>query len=272
MKKEGYKGTVAVLVGSLCCALAMVAGPAGAAPGSRYTACANCMPRDLAWAEGEFDQVHLVASPAGARNLHPATVPADLLTRGLVGLRSGNTRLFDDDAAATLAQGLSKALAKAGPQQDAVFMVTSKVSGGVLGTRLGNSGRAFVDADGLNLIVGEAHVEFIGSYRATRMERPFEFGSREEGSNKGRSKVVVSSDSARNRRGDWLVIPLQAAASPAPARAAAQETTPFAPVQRDEQYYQAQEARLKALKRLRDQNLIDEQEYQAKRSEILKAW
>lgn len=266
MMRKRQKSALAILAGSLCAALAAVAVPAGAAPGSRYTACANCSPRDLAWGEGEFDQVHLVASQAGARNLHPANVPVEVLARGLAGLRNGNARLFDDDAAATLAQGLSKALAKAGPQQDALFMVTSKINGGVLGTRLGNSGRAFVDGEGLNLIVGEAHVEFVGSYRATRMERPFEFGSRDKA-----SKVVLSSDNARNRRHDWLIVPLQVS-SQQPARPAIQEPAPVAPAQRDEQYYMAQEMRLKSLKRLRDQNLIDEQEYQAKRSEILKAW
>lgn len=273
MKKKDGK-TVRPLLGGMICALAalaLLALPAHAAPGSRYTACGGCAPRDLAWGEGEFDQVHLVAAPPGARNLHPSTVSVELLTRALAGLRKGGAeggaRLLDDDAAATLAQGLSKALAKAGPQQDAIFLVTSKIGGGVLGTRLGNSGRAFVDADGLNLIVGEAHVEFIGPYRATRMERPFEFGSRDK-----TSRLVLSSDSARSRRPDWLVIPLQAAAPAASAPAAAPSFAPAPPVKRDEQYYLAQEIRLKALKRLRDQNLIDEQEYQAKRGEILRDW
>ncbi|HJV80425.1 hypothetical protein [Noviherbaspirillum sp.] len=78
----------------------------------------------------------------------------------------------------------------------------------------------------------------------------------------------MAADHAVRRRKDWLIFPLAAAAAPesrAPALA------PQA-VERGERYYLAQEARLKGLKRLREQNLIDEQEYQAKRSEILKAW
>lgn len=265
--KGASRGIAKALFGSAFCILAALGQPAQAAPGSRYTACAACAPQDLAWGEGEFDQVHLVAAPADVRNQHPQTVASELLAKALAGLRIGNgtASLLDADAAVSLAQGLSKALSKAGPQQDVAFMVTSKPGGGVLGTRLGNSGRAFVDANGLNLIVAEAHVEFVGSYRATRMERPFEFGSRGNP-----SKVVLVADKASRRRSDWVVIPLSASAAAPPV--VATEAVRPALVQRDEQYYLAQELRLKGLKRLREQNLIDEQEYQAKRSEILKAW
>lgn len=261
------RGIAKLLFGSAFCMLTAFGQPAQAVPGSRYTACAVCAPQDLAWGEGEFDQVHLVAAPADARNQHPQTIAPELLARALAALRTGNgaVPLLDADAAASLAQGLSKALAKAGPQQDMVFMVTSRPGGGVLGTRLGNSGRAFVDANGLNLIVAEAHVEFVGRYRATRMERPFDFGSRGTP-----SKVMLAADNASRRRSDWVVIPIGASAAALPV--VATEAARPAPVQRDEQYYLAQELRLKGLKRLREQNLIDEQEYQAKRSEILKAW
>jgi len=275
-EKTSGSATVVMFAGVAFGVLTAFVQPVLAAPGSRYTACAACAPQELAWAEGEFDQVHLVAAPPGTRNQHPQVVQTEMLTRTLAALRAGNgtAPVLDPDAAASLAQGLAKALAKAGPQQDAIFMVTSKTGGGVLGPRLGNSGRAFVDAEGLNLIFGEAQVEFIGRYRATRMERPFDFGNRERP-----SKVTIAGDNATSRRSDWVVIPLAAAANAsagtprltAPVAPAAAPTA--VPVQaRDEQYYLAQEARLKALKRLRDQNLIDEQEYQAKRGEILKVW
>ncbi len=254
-----------VIAGAALCLLFVAGQPVQAAPGSRYTACASCSPKDLVWGEGEFDQVLLVTAPGDARNRHPQALPVDWLSQAVAGLRLGNDTvpLLDENAAASLAQGLSKALAKADPRQDAVFLMTSKPGGGLLGTRLGNSGRAFVDEHGLNLIFGEAHVEFVGRYRATRMERPFDFGIRDKA-----STVTLAADHAVRRRKDWLIFPLAAAAAPesrAPALA------PQA-VERDERYYLAQEARLKGLKRLREQNLIDEQEYQAKRSEILKAW
>lgn len=274
MNKNLHEAGVAILNAvavAAACALPL-AHPAHAAPGTRYIACSSCAPKDLAWGEGEFDQIYLLPAPLNARNLHPQDLSVEWLTKALAGLKlgAGNQPLFDADAAATLAQGLKTALSKAAPQQEAGFMVTSRPGGGVLATRLGNSGRAFVDAHGLNLIVAEAHVEFVGKYRATRMERPFDFGSREKA-----SSASIGGDNIGRPRNDWVVIPLNApfgtvnAAGTAQASRPAQQT---APVERSEQYYQAQEARLKALKRLREQDLIDENEYQAKRSEILKAW
>lgn len=266
MNKIDYRPVAKAGMAIVLCAL--LAGNIHAAPGTRYTACASCAPQDLAWGEGEFDQVHLVAASGDVRNLHPQVVSTEMLGRALAGLRVANgAPLFDPDAAATLATGLGKALAKAGPQQDAAFLVTTKPGGGVLGTRLGNSGRAFIDSRGLNLIVAEAHVEFVGKYRATRMERPFDFGSRAKA-----SPVTLAVDSPGRQRNDWVVIPLNGSVTaergvPAPVPASL-----AVPAERNEQYYQAQETRLKALKRLREQDLIDEKEYQAKRSEILKAW
>lgn len=266
--REASFAIAKAVTGAAACAL-LIGQPVQAAPGTRYVACASCAPQDLAWGEGEFDQVHLVAAPGDARNLHPQAVSVEWLTKALAALRlgSGNTLLLDADSAATLAQGLSKALSKAGSQQDAAFMVTSKPGGGILGTRLGNSGRAFVDARGLNLIVAEAHVEFVGKYRATRMERPFDFGSRAKA-----SQVSLAGDGVSRPRNDWVVISLTAPVGAVSAAPVSMPAPQASPVERNEQYYQAQEARLKALKRLREQDLIDEQEYQAKRSEILKAW
>lgn len=266
--REASIATLRAVVGATVCTL-LLAQPAAAAPGTRYAACPGCAPKDLAWGEGEFDQVHLVAAPADARNLHPRELSVEWLAKALAGLRlaNGNQQLFDADAAVRLAQGLAKALSKAGPQQDAGFLVTSRPGGGVLATRLGNSGRAFVDARGLNLIVAEAQVEFVGKYRATRMERPFDFGSRAKA-----SSVSLVTDKLVKERHDWVVIPLSASVAEERGMSAPAPLQPAAPVERNEQYYQAQEARLKALKRLREQDLIDEKEYQEKRREILKAW
>lgn len=263
-RNTSTRGKLALLLG--CGLLAAVSLPqvAQAAPGSRYIACATCAPPDLAWGEGEFDQVHLVATAPGVTNLHPQTVPVDALARSLAALRldGGDRAWLDPDAAQQLAHALSKTLAQAGPQQEAAFLITSKIAGGVLGTRLGNSGTAFIDANGLNLILAESQVDFIGRYRATRMERPFRFGQRDQASG-----VKVAGEGAMQRRADWLVLPLGGAG---PHTRTMLQPHPAA--MRDEQFYQAQEMRLKALKRLREQDLIAEQEYQAKRKEILQGW
>ncbi|HEX7649027.1 MAG TPA: SHOCT domain-containing protein [Noviherbaspirillum sp.] len=287
MKNQGkHRGLPAMsgLVAALGLAAGLAAGiPAHAAEGSRYVACPSCEPKNMVWAEGEFDQVHLVATTGGA-NLQPQSLSTEALGRILGELRFGTQRLFDDDSAATLAQGLSKALAKASPQQEAIFMVTSKPGGGLFGVKLGNSGRAFIDGKGLNLIFGEAHADFLVRYRATHMERPFDFGSRSKA-----SQVVITGSGVQMPRPDWIVIPLagSSATLAAPVQQAVSATVPTAiPVAaplaapaapaansvRDDQYYAAQEQRLKSLKRLRDQELINEQEYQEKRREILKSW
>lgn len=274
LKESRPQATGALLAGVLCLFVA-AAQPAYAVEGARYVACPSCAPQDLAWGEGEFDQVHLAAAPADTRNLHPQSIAPETLGKALAALRAagsqGTARLLDADAATNLAQGLSKALAKAGPQQDAVFMITSKPGGGLFGAKLGNSGRAFVDDNGLNLIFGEAHVEFVAPYRATRLERPFDFGSRSQV-----SKVVLNAADMPQPRKDWIVIiPLTAGRSIGAVQAvgtAAGDAAKATVVLRDEQFYAAQEVRLKGLKRLRDQNLISEEEFQSKRTEILKAW
>lgn len=238
-----------------------------AAHASTYVACPSCSFQSLAWSEGEFEQVHLVANGGVGGNVHPQALPVDGLSKALITLRtkSGGVAkpLLTQEGAASLARGLAAALSKATPQQDLLFMVTTAESGsGLFVNRLGNSGRAFMDKNGLNILLAEAHVDFVSAYRGTKKARAFDFGTR--GSASG---ATLEGAGMANPRGDWVVLPIAAMRAQAPAAAAA-----ALPAVRDEQYYAAQESRLKALKRLRDQNLITEEEYQGKRNEIMKDW
>ncbi len=242
-----------------------------AAEGSSYEACPSCMPSDLAWNDGEFDQIYLSTGSAPA-NLQPQVLAVDSVSRALsllkVAGKSAPVALFSDDSARNLARGLAAALAKAGPQQDALFFIVSSGNNGLFGAKLGTSGRAFIDQQGLNIVFGEARVEFIGRYRATRMRRAFDFGSRTVA-----SPVRLADDGMRHVRSDWVVVPLAANGGSTTLMAPALPAQLIAtPVVQDEKYYAVQEERLKSLKRLRTQDLISEQEYQAKRAEILKAW
>jgi hypothetical protein len=262
----------ALIAASAGCAAVMPA-VSPAAEGTRYAACPTCAAKDMVWYEGEFDQVHLVGSTGGAR-AHPRNIATETLVRSLATIRLGNQRLLDEEAAALLSQGLSKAFAVAGPQQEAIFLITAK-SGGLLSAKTASSGRAFIDANGVNVIFGEAAAEFLARYRATRMTKAFDFGSVGKP-----SPVSLTSDSLTMRRPDWVVIPLSGAlpaaspatAAPVPAASVQAEPARALPAIRDEHYYAAQEQRLRALKRLREQELISEQEYQAKRSDILNNW
>lgn len=272
----------------LCCIMAWT-DPVSAATRpaeytTRYAACTPCQPQDLAWADGEFDQVHLVTEPSAVRRVQPRTLSVEALKNALASLeyKAGQNvkPLLDEPAAENLARGIVTAMAAASPEQDAIFMIISKEGSGIFAPMFGNSGRVFMDERGLNLIMGEAHIDFLGSYRATRMVRPFEFGSRSRP-----SRVALSANGLLQARNDWVVIPLAAGDGVNPAQHSANplrlspekytaddvRSKPISSAH-DQQYYVVQEERMKGLKRLRDQNLISEEEYQAKRKEILDAW
>jgi hypothetical protein len=271
---------------------------------TRYEACPRCEPKNLAWSAGQFDQIYLIPAVDGARHLQPRALNAEPLAKLLTGLgyqSGGKAHTFlNEESAIDLAKGLVVALGKAGPQQEVAFFITSRGNDGFFATKVGNSGTAFLDERGLNLIFGEAGTDFFGAYKATRIARPFDFGSRAKA-----SKVTLLANGLSQPRADWVIVPLgltpaavsappQTVGNPAPSQgvsdtrvlqsvgasapspvatppqpAAAAPAHPVAPAARDEQFYQAQETRLKGLKRLRDQNLISEEEYQAKRKDIL---
>jgi hypothetical protein len=118
-----------------------------------------------------------------------------------------------------------------------------------------------MQGDRLQLIVHDARLEFYGIYRGTHVAPRFTFGSRDTG-----SAVVLQSSAAEARRADWLSIPVSAgvptaapAAAAAPMPRSASAASDAADIER----------RLETLKRLRERNLITEEEYQQKRKSIL---
>lgn len=246
---------------AVCLAMVIGALAAPVAASGTYPACQECDSRGVAWTDGEFDQVHLVDTHAGT--LHPQRLAPEPLAKILATLRyktaSGAQAVLDAEGAGRLARGLATGLGKASAQQEAVFLVTTGDAKNLFSVRHGSSGRAFVDRNGLNLIFAEVMVDFVGQYRGTKRVRPFHFGSRGSA-----SPVALTGANLQQQRADWVVVPLDALRD--------HQAAASMPLARDEQYYAAQEARLKALKRLRDQNLIDEQEYHTKRGEILMAW
>lgn len=291
-----------LLAAFLLASLALTGTARAASEDSRYEACPRCEPKNLVWSAGQFDQVYLAPGPG--RNAHPRSLNAEPLARLLNRLTqtvNGKTLpVLGEDAANELARGLVAAMAKAEAQHDVLFFMSSRGNSGIFANRVGHSGTAFVDEQGLNLIFGEANVDFFTTWKASHIARPFDFGSRARA-----SKVLLAGEGMAHPRADWIIIPLGTAAvvappptpltvggpattqavgdtatyqsvgnAPAaalPARVAgpAQGTAP-ATAERGEAFYQAQEARLKGLKRLREQGLLSEDEYQAKRKEILK--
>lgn len=240
------------------------------------------------WQLAEFTELRLLAREVGAPlNDHPQAIPAAVIREWLqsVVLQRGSQRepLFGDDELSSLPPVIADALAVAAPQDDLLLLSTSRRDGGLLGTPYGLTARLFVQGGALQLMVNDARLDFYNQYRGARILPEFRFGSRSAA-----SPVQLSSPKGRGVRGDWLAFTLQApavstgtsaavsapqAAPPAVAAPAAASTTvqPPAPASagRDARFYEEQEQRLRSLKRLREQNLITEDEYQAKRREIL---
>jgi hypothetical protein len=234
------------------------------------------------WQLREFSRIELTAREAGAEpNQHPATVSADALRQQLAQVqftgRNGAQALFSADELGDLVEPLAQALGRAGPGDDVLLLSSARRAGDIFVSPMAVTARLFVQAGRLQFIVHDARYEFYDVYRGTQAPPRFSFGSRG-----ATGAVSVHSAGATNARADWLAIPLQAqtpvsvsgapaAAAPAPAPAPEPAPAP-APAARkalDAPAVEDIERRLETLKRLREKNLITEEEYQQKRKEIL---
>jgi len=234
------------------------------------------------WNLGEFSYVKLVPAETGAP---PNAQPVNLAPGGLAALL-GSVRatldgkgvpLFYKDEVAALAPALSEALAQAGPDQDVVLVSTSR-RGHYLMRAEGLTARIFVRGGALNLLVHDARLAFMDAWLELNTLPTFVFGSRTQPGD-----ADLQAPGAQRVRPDWLVLPLAPAAAlppavapppaaPAPVPSAAPAPAPKpAPSSREEAAYQSTAERLRTLERLRDDHLITEAEYQARREAILKS-
>ncbi len=226
------------------------------------------------WKLGEFTWVKRVAAEAGAPlNDQPVQVKAEALRQQLAAVRftSGteSEALFAKEELAQLLGPLCEALSVAGPGEDLLLLSTHRRGGSFLNTAKGLTVRLFVQGGGLNLIVHDTRLDFVDQYRGMQILPEFRFGARSIA-----SAVALTCPGATSRRSDWLVFPLEplkAAPEVAPsARATPTLEALAAPTTvRDAAFFEAQEKRLRALKRMREENLITEDEYQQKRRDVL---
>lgn len=250
--------------------------------------------------QGTYDRVRIeLAEPGAAASLHPVpSLTAEQLRASMAALRlvgGKSAELFNDEELAQIVPPLVRALAEITPQQEVTFAVTGRHGAlGPLVERSVTTGRMFRTDEGLQLIVGLAQRPFESGYLATGLLIAFEPGRRAAPVDP--AARLAPEGTAGQRRADWVTlavgpvaaaaapaaappaaaaapVPLaapSAVASPAPAApAAAPPATAPAPTTRTPAFLAEQEERLKTLKRLRDQNLITEEEYQQKRREIL---
>ena len=210
-------------------------------------------PHQTSWEIREFTWVKLAPREPGAPvNEHPAALDLQALRRNLAGLRIGDEALFETKELEGLLRPLQEALSLAGPDEDVLLLSTNRRGGGFMNTAFGVTARLFVQGGKVNLIVHDARMDFVDRVRARELTPVFKYGSRS-----GAGPVVLTGSGLASRRPDWVTFPVvqaSAAAEASEAGAASGEDL---------------EKRLRTLKRLRDENLISEEEFQAKRKAIL---
>jgi hypothetical protein len=240
------------------------------------------------WSLASFTWVQRVpAEPGAPANAHPAALGAEALQSALAPVlaqvEGKDVALFGKSELKDLGKALSEAFALAQPDEDLILLSTNRHGGGFMERAEGLTARLFVRDGILNLIVHDARLDFMDRYLADDLQPKFVYGSRAVA-----STTRLQAPGATALRGDWLALPLPApvvAAAPAPVAAVAAMPTvptvtpvaavaptpvPAPTVAHDAAFYEAQAQRLKALKRLRDENLISEAEYTEKREAILK--
>jgi len=183
-----------------------------------------------------------------------------------------------------LATPLSTALSRAAADQDILFAIETLQKAAIFGSKpVSVAGRAFYQNQRLHLIIGELHVSTvppeyknypIGYPKPDRRLQPHQTGERSREAHydpaahfeTGADVSLFLQDG--KLRPDWLVLnvsalaaPDQRAATAAPASAGTAKPSTSAPPSIEE--------RLRRLKHLREQDLISEDEYNRKRSEIL---
>jgi hypothetical protein len=256
--------------------------------------------------EARWQHVRLVQRDGGAANNHPISLAKADIRNGLAQLRldTGNgepVELLTGDERAFVADQLSKVLAKAGPDQD-VSIATIGMRKTILGLnepRL-TTLRAFMGADGLNLILGEALTEPPND-TATYQKVDPRLVTMVEGRRSAPAKANQGwkiATTANNTgialpRSDWAAIPATAMAVPEPGSDAAQKQaqTQMEDMQRQMQQMQQQmkaapvaspapapaaapiplsvEERLRTLDQLKSKGLLNPKEYAAKRKQII---
>ncbi len=231
------------------------------------------------WDLSLFSYVQRSPAEKGATaNSHPLRVSAATLEHVLAEVRFVTAKaeepLFGRNEVADLARILSEAIYLAGPGEDIELVSTAKREGGFLDSSLTVTARIFLLNGKLNLLVHDARLDFAFTYNIDFRMPKFEFGSRTKP-----SSVVLKSLEGEVRRSDWLVLPLAAtapvpvAATPAPQKIAPAAAPPPAPALAPALApapAPGLEERLLKLKRLRDQNLITEEDYAKRKQELLK--
>lgn len=218
-------------------------------------------PHRTNWELKEFTWVKLVPAEKGAAAAeHPAKLDGEALRRCLRAIRCGDESLFEAREADQLVKPLLEAFAVAEPGEDLVLLSTGRRGGGFMNPSFGVTARLFLEGGKVQVIVRDARLDFVDRYRVRGEKPEFVYGSRTQA-----GSAKIAGEGLASRRSDWVEFPAVPYVAPAAVLPGFQGApAPAAPAE-------TPETRLRALKRLREENLITEEEYQKKRQEILKS-
>jgi hypothetical protein len=248
----------------------------------------------------QYLQIVKQAPPAGHSippNAHPADIPADRLRNALESIETrlpGKEKLlplFNDAELVVLSENIHEALAAAAPDEDITFAVIGDfpVLMGIVKEPMVTTGRVFCADGRINIIFGDV-VRYLKPNEDRRLY-PFVSGSRfKETTSSWTLSAKPGAETFAMKRGDWITFPLVSPAMPASSATPAAASRTVTPVPAATSPSQSQTAapapvttspvpaapgkksvgeRLSTLNELRDKKLITDEEYRAKRLEIL---
>jgi hypothetical protein len=242
--------------------------------------------RTIWQARDQYVKIEKQDRPAGvtvSANLHPADVPADRLRSMLESIEvrpegeNKGVRLFNDDELKILSENIHVGLAQASPDEDVTFAIIGHYPAlmGLLKERMVTTGRAFCRDGEFDIIFGEVH----RSVRENEDRRlyPLLPGSRREAApREWRLAATSGGETFDQKRPDWITFSLAAPPAPAitpPARESTgteQKAPPaISPAKPADAGRKNAEERLMILNELHNKKLITDEEYRAKRREIL---
>lgn len=222
--------------------------------------------RDQYVAVGHQDSA---ADAPAAANDHPVELSLDSLTSILASINVSSVEnekpgsLFTVAAVQVLAPHLQKGLHLAAPDEDVTFAIIGLHDAlfGLAKSPKVTTGRIFYKAGQLNLIVGLVQQEV--NDRDDRRLSPFIPGSRQKTS---AGEWTLLTDTPLVRR-DWMAFGKEWQA-PVVSATIVEKAAPGQPVKRHDDFRKPAE-RLTTLNELKEKGLITEDEYRAKRLEIL---
>lgn len=246
--------------------------------------------REIWQTREQFVKIEGQDHPAGVTvpaNVHPADISVDRLRYvfdSIVVLLPGKDKaeqLFNDDELKLLSEKIHEGLAAAGPREDVTFAVIGHhaVLLGFLKQRMITTGRVFCQDGRINIIFGDILREV--KENEDRRLYPLLSGSRSTGVTRELAlSVQPERDIFTMKRPDWVIFPIAgpvvsvgAPASPQGPASAGSGNRGVTPAETREKPAPAAgksaEERLMILNDLRQKKLITDEEYRAKRLEIL---